>query len=335
MSPAVSVLLPVRDAASTLGEALDSLLRQTLSDIEILAVDDGSSDPSPEILHGYAVRDPRIVVVRSEPRGIVSALNLALERAAGRYVARHDADDLAHPERLERQVALLEAHPEIWVASSLVEQFPRESLRDGMLRYECWVNGLVRHEEIEREFFVESAIPHPTAVMRRADLLRLGGYRDVGWPEDYDLWCRVLEAGGRFEKVDRVLLAWRDGSGRLTRTSPRYSVANFLRLKAHFLARGKLRGRTGIVVWGAGPVGRRLTRFLAEEGVRVEAFVDIDPRKVGRTRRGVPVVDPGALAAWPERFVLAAVGVPGGRQSIREHLESLGREEGSTYLCVA
>jgi hypothetical protein len=205
-----------------------------------------------------------------------------------------------------------------------------------MIRYEQWVNRLVRHEQMEREFFIESPIPHPSAMIRRELLERLGGYRDRGWPEDYDLWFRCLECGARFEKVERPLLRWRDRPDRLSRVDARYSADSFLRLKAHFLAR-RLRASAprGVLVWGAGPIGRRLSRHLANEGVSIEGFVDIDPRKIGRTRRGVSVFSPEVLEETRGIRVLAAVGAPGGRERIRAHLDGLGYDEGTDYLCVA
>ncbi len=157
----------------------------------------------------------------------------------------------------------------------------------------------------------------PSVTFRREVLLRAGGYQDYGWPEDYDLFLRLYLAGVRFAKLPEVLVEWREHPDRLTRTDSRYSLENFLRLKAHYLALGPLAGRDAVVMWGAGMVGRRLGKQLVRLGVPVEAYIDIDPRKIGSTRHGRPVLPPEALPEWWGRFknpaLLAAVGSRGAR----------------------
>jgi len=333
-APEISVLLPVRDAAATLDDALGSLVAQTFGDLEILAVDDRSSDGSGEKLRAWSREDPRVIALDSPGRGIVGALNHALAHARGRIVARHDADDVALPERLAAQRDLLVRLGGGHVVSCLVETFPQEGLGEGMRRYERWVNGLVRHEDIRRELFVESPVPHPTAVLFARDLRRLGGYRDPGWPEDYDLWLRACAWGFRFEKVPATLLRWRDGRMRHSRVSPVYARDRFLAAKAHHLPALWLDGRREVRIWGAGAVGGRLARLLAGEGVRVCEFVDVDPRRIGRTRRGVRVIPPDRLEREGPPL-LVAVGSRGARESIRAHLDAHAWEEGGSYLVVA
>jgi hypothetical protein len=165
-------------------------------------------------------------------------------------------------------------------------------------------------------------------------VVELGGYREVGWPEDYDLWLRAAAAGLRFAKVPEVLLGWRDHPTRQTRTHPRYAAAAHLRCKAHFLARGPLAGRSA-VLWG-GAVASKLAALLDGEGSSVVAFVDIDPRKIGGTRRGRPVLAPeAALALYKDAVVVAAVGRRGARELIRAEATRLGRIEGADFLCAA
>src|SRR5262245_28113652 len=154
-SPALSVLLPVRDATATLDDALASLAAQTFTDFEIVAVDDGSTDATPDILARWSTRGLPLSLVRGEPRGIVAALQQASALAPAPLVARMDADDIAHPRRFERQIALLEAQPEIAAAGTLIGYFPDDAVRDGARDYERWINSLVTPEEIERDLFVE------------------------------------------------------------------------------------------------------------------------------------------------------------------------------------
>ncbi len=336
--PRVSVLLPVFDAAATLEQALESLWLQTFDDFEVVAVDDGSSDGSGELLRAEAGRDERLHPVHAPHAGLVPALNGGLRACRGQYVARMDADDLAHPERLARQVELLDGDASLSVASSLVESFPPGEVGEGFRIYESWLNGLVHHEDICREIFIESPIPHPTAVVRREELLALGGYRDVGWPEDYDLWLRYHAAGRTFAKVPQVLLSWREHPGRLTHTDSRYSVENFLRAKAHFLAAGPLEGRE-VLVWGAGKTGRRLSKHLIREGAPPAIFIDIAPDKIGGTLKGAPIIGADDLRSrWDaaaDPFMVVAVASRGARQLIRQALADRGLIEVRDFLCAA
>src|SRR5487761_1677094 len=110
--PRCSVLMPVYNAERYVGHAVESILRQTWHDFEFLIIDDGSTDRSPEMLRAYAERDPRILLVSRANTGYLRALNEGWPLCRGEYVARMDADDVAMPERLQRQIAFLDAHPD-------------------------------------------------------------------------------------------------------------------------------------------------------------------------------------------------------------------------------
>ena len=114
-----------------------------------------------------------------------------------------DGDDIMLLPRLEKQVALLATEPSVGIASCGVASFSDGEIGEGY-RHDAWLNGLVSHEAIYRARYIESPLAHPTAVMRRHILESYGGYRDMGWPEDYDLWLRLLESGVRFQKVPEV-----------------------------------------------------------------------------------------------------------------------------------
>jgi glycosyltransferase involved in cell wall biosynthesis len=338
-APLVSVLLPCYNAQGTLDETLDSLHQQSLSQFEIVAVDDGSSDATWDRLQAHRADEPRLRPMRIPHAGIVAALNAGLAECRAPLIARMDADDLAHPHRLAEQMAFLQANPEIAAVGCLVEGFPEGGVREGFRIYLEWLNSLVGPESIAREIFIESPLAHPSVMIRRQCLERAGGYQDHGWPEDYDLWLRLHLLGARFAKVPRVLLQWREHTERLTRTDSRYSVENFLRAKAHYLMRGPLSGRDGVILWGAGQMGRRISKHLQRAGAPLQAFVDIAPGKVGRKLRGLPIIRPDDLPILWGRHrrpaLLAAVASRGARPLIREQLGALGLSEGEDWWAVA
>jgi hypothetical protein len=334
--PRVSVLLPVRDAAATLGACLDSLAAQTMADHEVVAVDDGSRDGSGGILRARARSDPRVRVVSTPPLGLVRALNRAMAEARASLVARMDADDRAASERLALQAERLERDSGVDVLGSRVRVVGTGGPPgEGMRAYVRWQNALLDHEAMARDRFVESPIVHPSVTMRRATLERLGGWRDFGGPEDYDLWLRAFAAGLRFAKLPEVLLDWRDSPGRLTRTDPRYAPGRFLALKLAALAQGPLAGKRAAVVWGAGPVGKAWSRALRAAGHEVRAFVEVNPRKLGGRLHGAPVVAVEEAGALRGPLHLAAVGQPGARERIRAEAARRGLVEGADLVAVA
>ncbi|HET9317731.1 MAG TPA: glycosyltransferase family 2 protein, partial [Vicinamibacteria bacterium] len=163
----VSVLLPVRDARETLDECLASLASQTLAEHEVVAVDDGSGDGSSERLREAARADPRLRVVSGRGRGLVAALNDGLAHVRAPLVARMDADDVAHPDRLLRQAHRLDAEPALTALGSRVRLVGSPGTgNDGMRAYVDWQNGLLEPERIARELFVESPLVHPSVTLR-------------------------------------------------------------------------------------------------------------------------------------------------------------------------
>jgi glycosyltransferase involved in cell wall biosynthesis len=324
--------MPFRDAGETVEEAVRSILAQEDVDLELVAVDDGSRDDGRARVRALAAHDPRVVVVEGDGCGIVGALARGLSIARGTIIARMDADDVALPGRLVKQAAALAADRGLGVVGVQVEAFGHRG--EGMRRYVAWQNGVVSAADHARELFVESPLCHPSVALSRTALEAVGGWREAPWAEDYDLWLRLDAAGWRIAKVPEVLLRWRQREGSLTFSDPRYSLASFCEARACYLAPKLLRAGRSVVVWGAGQTGKRLARALEAHGVRPRRFVDIDPRKIGRTARGVPIGAPEVLRVG-EETVVVAVGARGARQQVREHLAARGFVERDDFVCAA
>lgn len=330
----ISVLLPYRDAAATVEEAVASVLADGAVDLEIIAVDDGSRDQGPAIVDRLAARDRRIVPVAAGGAGIAGALALAARLSRGDFLARMDADDISLPGRLRAQVDALDRDPDLGAVGALVDAFPAEAVGEGSRLYVAWMNGLITPADHDRDLFVESPLCHPSVTLRREALDRAGGYRDVPWPEDYDLWLRLRAAGWRLAKVPGTFLRWRHHGRRATITDPRYSLPRFDALKARYLSPVLRRLGRPLAIWGAGKTGKRLGRALEGEGMTASLWVDIDPRKIGNLARGAPIVDPAALRRG-DYTVVVAVGARGGREIVRGRLTRAGFVEGEDFLCAA
>ncbi len=334
MLPEVSVLVPAFNAQATLAMALRSVQRQTLSNWELVLVDDGSRDDTRGVAEAFATCDARVRVVSIEHAGIVRALQAGIAACRAPLIARFDADDVMSRRRLELQRhALLEA-PELAAVGCHVRLFPRAHLRDGRLAYERWLGSIRTADDVAREAFVECPIAHPSLMIRREVLSDLG-YRDLGWPEDYDLVLRMLAAGHRLAVLPERLLHWRDAGTRLSRTSHDYSIPAFVQCKAEFLARGFLANTPDYVLWGYGDTGKALADALARRGKRPSAIIELHPRRLGQWIRGVRVVPPSALPSLARRPLVVSVAGLKARTEIRHALRELGFCELSDYVCAA
>ena len=333
--PAVSVILPVYNAEKTLDETLGSIQQQSFQDYELIIVDDGSTDNSADISRRHQQKDSRISVLSQSNYGVIQASNRALKQAVGRYIARMDADDIMHVERLQTQFDFLENSPKIDVVGCQVELFPAELIQGGFIEYIRWQNACIDTDDICDERYVELTMANPTLFIRRTVMMALGGYRQGDFPEDYDLFLRLAKHGYKAEKISQVLHYWRESTHRLTRTDPRYSRDAFDSLRAKYLVEdNRLHSGRPIIVWGAGRKTRQRASLLLEYGIEFEAWVDIDPNKIGNCVQGIPVRAPGCLQVTNKPFVLVYVNNRGARDLIAGDLAEMGYQRGLDYLMV-
>jgi len=186
VTPRVTVLMPVYNAAAYVGDAAASILTGSYRDLELLAIDDGSTDRSAEILHAFS--DNRLrVVANPKNLGLVATLNRGLDLAQGDLIARMDADDVSVPQRLARQVEFMDSNPEIGLSGTWAQSFGGG--RSGVIRVP------LRSAEICVQLFGYNALCHPTVIFRRQLLLK-HGLRfdpDAAHAEDFDLWIRAAD----------------------------------------------------------------------------------------------------------------------------------------------
>ncbi len=332
----VSVILPVWNAESTISAAVESVLLQNHGDLELIVVDDGSTDRTPDYLS--AVRDDRLRVVQMQHGGIVRALNAGIDAATSSLIARMDADDVSLPGRISAQASFLASKPELGLVGCLVEFGGDRDAQAGYARYVDWTNAQTRHDQIALARFIESPFAHPSIMFRRDLLDRFGGYRDGPFPEDYELVLRWLDAGVLMAKVPEVLLRWNDPPGRLSRTEERYSIDAFYRTKARYLAQWLARHNPlhpDVVIWGAGRTTRQRAYMLREHGIRIAGYVDIDPRKTGSPLDGVPRYHHEKMPGPEDIFVLTYVAKPGAREANRQLLIDRAFVEGRNFIQCA
>jgi hypothetical protein len=223
--------MPVRNAARYLREAMASVLSQTFPNFEMVVVDDESTDASSQILEEFETGDSRVQVRRRRSEGLVAALNYGCSLARAPYIARMDADDVAFPERLERQLAFLHEHPDVALLGTAHTEIDESGNLLGTTVYPTSI------EAVAQRLPVKNCLAHPTVVFSRAVFREVGGYRAaLPHAEDYDLWLRI---GDRHEiaNLDEPLLAYRLHPASISVTNRRQQVLSTLAAQAATRAR--------------------------------------------------------------------------------------------------
>jgi glycosyltransferase involved in cell wall biosynthesis len=190
--PRTSFLIPVRDGSEFVAAAVESALAQTDRDLEVVVVDDGSSDNTVTQVEGVQERDGRVrLLPLMRGSGLVDALNFGLENVTGVFVARLDADDVAVPDRVEKQLRFLAAHPDVAVVGSAVELIGRDGATVGRIDQPPDPRG------VDARLLQGNVLAHSAVMMRRVCIEAAGGYRATfAHAEDYDLWLRIAERHG-------------------------------------------------------------------------------------------------------------------------------------------
>jgi len=290
------VVIPVRDGAQYVGEALQSILDQDLPDIEVIVVDDGSSDDSAAIATSIGDRDGRVKVVANRGKGIVDALNMAISLARAPLVARMDGDDVSLPNRLRLQVACFDADTDLQLLGTAGLRIDRdgkplkpmdvpignEPLRDALARY--------------------NPMLHPTVMFRTEAVRRVGGYRHAfTYAEDYDLWLRLSETG-KLANMDARLVKLRSHPGQVSRVKEDQQKA-----AAALARRSALLRRSRAEPFDAnGQPAQAIGAFLAWRAATGIAISSLERRDIELLLRtaGIP------LAITCKLLFLAAVGAP-------------------------
>ena len=203
--PKVSVLLPTHNSMLYLSQAIESVLKQNYQDFEFLIIDDHSIDETSKLLAYYSQRDARIRIFRNEDNmGVARSLNRAIEVAEGEYIARMDSDDISLPERFQKQITFLDAHPAVGVLGTQT-LFIEE---DGQLSEQAQWEKPRSHNRLIWHLLYSTPFCHPSIMMRTECLHSAGGYNPAYQNEDMQLWTRMAFLT-RLANLDETLLLYR------------------------------------------------------------------------------------------------------------------------------
>ena len=332
-----TVVIPFFRNSETLSEAILSVRNQSFRGWQLFLIGNNPDEESLRIARKHEADDERIFVFLEERQGIAFALNHALSHVKTRYVARLDADDIALPERLSKQIHFLETREDYGCVSCQTDYFSDAGTPEnsGFLRYQLWQNSLITHEEHFFARFIESPVAHPSVLFRSELIRRFGFYATNRVPEDYEMWLRWLDAGVRFYKIPEVLLRWRDSPERLTRTNPDYAKSAFMRVKARYLK--KYFDQNGIsekkiITCGASNDCMEKLAFYEEVGIRFSGVTDIKMRPVPQKYDFIPVEN---LTTGEKHFFLSLIGEAKSREGLKTFFEGKNLREGENFLFSA
>lgn len=336
--PEISVLVAAHQAAANIGQALQSVCEQSFKDWECVVVDDGSTDHTVEIVEDFVARDARFHLLRQEHSGVVTARNLGIELCCGRYISIFDADDSMHPLRLGTQCLALDQMPAVDAIGCHVRYEPREDCGEGRLQYEAWLNQQFTAEDIRRDCFIEMPVGHPT-LMFRANVLRKLQYRDMGWPEDWDLLLRTLHQGHEIGMCPEVMHQWNLSTSSLSAVHESYTTQAFLKCRAHFLAHSFLKEESEYSLIGYGNTGKALRKAMRKHGKTCTKIYELHPDRIGQNIEGAAVVHQKDIAQVNAQGIaqkiLVSVAGADARKKIREVLAAKQYRDGDHFVCTA
>jgi len=266
----IAILMTVQNEEKYLRECLDSICAQTFQDWELFVVDDHSQDTTREILSEYSNLDERIKWSVNCEKGIIPALQLALESSKGEFITRMDGDDVMPPKKLEVLKQLLDSAGPKTIATGKVRYFSSSPVSEGYLRYENWLNERCVKKDHWKWVYRECVIASPNWMCRRKDLLELGGFSVNKYPEDYDLVLNWYS--NRFDVVSSAEIThyWREHSERISRNSKIYDQSSFFELKLSYVSKEFI-SQTFYVI-GTGQKAQLCHKKLISMHRKVECF---------------------------------------------------------------
>ena len=333
-TPKISVIIPFYNAEKTLERAIQSIALQSFSDFECILINNNSTDNSLKIAQHFTNTDNRFKLISEQKQGVMFASNTGWKASKGQYIARMDADDWSHPDRLKMQNTFLDKNPDFEVITTQVNHISHSEFTGGMARFVEWSNAIISYEEILNNQFIEMPIVNPTAMWRRETAEQNGMYLHGDFPEDYEMWLRWLNAGVKIKKLESKLLNWYDSDGRLSRTDPIYSDSSFYKIKTKYLAKWLKKHNPfhpNVAVWGASRISRKRAKLLEEHGINICCYIDTKKNR----QLDHPVFYYEDIPSPEKIFVLTYIKQKEAREEIREFLPQKGFTEGVNFMLVS
>lgn len=293
----ISILMPVKNAGEYLDQCLDSILHQSYDNWELIAVDDGSTDKSLEIMGKYEDLDERILVLNNPDEGIISALQFAFDHSKGSLISRMDADDIMPANKLEILYEQLDERKKV-VATGKVRYFADYKVSEGYKRYETWLNTVIQEKEFKTNLYRECIVASPNWLVHRECFEKDFSISSLTYPEDYDMVFQWMKHGYEIDSVNRITHLWREHAKRTSRNSQHYNQASFFRLKTARFIENFSHQMDGVQLIGKGDKGKLIAGILEERNIPFKWF---DLKPTGDKQSSVLDLEPTftILSNWP------------------------------------
>ena len=261
--PLVSIIMAVKDTAPYLHDCINSIIAQTYQNWELIAVNDHSTDATPEILDAFAKADSRIRVFHSDTPKLIPTLQFGYKEVKGTLINRMDSDDKMPNYKIQILVDEWHKYGKGYVIAGGTEHFVDEGeVGDGFLRYERWLNEVARTSTHYQQIYKECVIPSHCWLIHKEDFDAVGAFNPIIYPEDYDLCFRMYRHGLKVIGIDAILHHWRDRSNRISRTWEEYKDNRYFDLKMRFFYEIDRDKSRPLVLWGAGRNGKDMAKII-------------------------------------------------------------------------
>lgn len=333
--PLVSIIMAVKDTAPYLHDCINSIIDQTYQNWELIAVNDHSTDNTPEILEAFSIADKRIRIFNSDGQKLIPALQCGYRKVKGTLLNRMDSDDKMPNYKIQILVDEWLKYGKGHVIAGGTEHFVDEGeVGDGFLRYERWLNEVARTRTHYKQIYKECVIPSHCWMIHKDDFDTVGAFDPLIYPEDYDLCFRMYRHGLTIVGIDKILHHWRDRSNRISRTWDEYKDNRYFDLKMRFffeIDRDKTRP---LVLWGAGRNGKDMAKIL-QSYEDTFYWVSNNQKQIGKDIYNVRMQSFEDIPAIENAQIMIVVSSPDGKKEIQGFLDSWGKVAVKDYWFFA
>jgi len=305
----ISIIMPVKNAEPYLTDCLNSIMLQSYSNWELIAVNDHSTDSTSAILQEFSKLDSRISCRDNSGTGIIQALRTGYDISSGQYITRMDSDDLMTEDKLKLMVSLIEEVGPKHLVTGYVEYFSETIVRDGYQKYANWLNKLSETETNFSEIYKECVVASPCWLISRRDFENCGGFTGDRFPEDYDLCFRFRNGDLQIKTVRETLHLWRDHSSRASRNDPNYLDNRFLQLKMHYFINSDFQKEKNLVLWGAGKKAKKIAMYLQDNDIQFR-WICNNANKIGKNIYNIIIESDRVIKHIRDSQIIVAVANP-------------------------
>jgi glycosyltransferase involved in cell wall biosynthesis len=319
--------MPMKNASNWIEQTIESIQKQTLTDWELIVLDDHSEDDSFEIVRNFSHKDNRIRVFKNEKQGIVAALNQAFQQAKGQYITRMD-DDKMLENRLQSMSDFLQNQPKKTIVTGKVKYFSDETISEGYQKYENWLNERVEKDDFYEQIYRECIVASPNWMGRTEEFRSYDLFSTLNYPEDYDLCFLWMKHGFSIKSINEITLFWREHPLRTSRNSENYQQQAFFRLKLKWFTHFNPNA-SSIGIIGMGTKGKICAEYLQQQNYPFNVY-DLNFEKINAPLFGKRILSPENIT---DELILIAR-YPDNLEELQQFIEQKGYVIGKNAFWV-